>query len=444
MLTNGIHLDRLAVAFNITGSISLSPFLNPDRILPMKIRSITCFVNPQYPLKVRSLKAAGDFISMARPAFEQAGYEVQSTRLATIPFPGLLPELAAVELARLAQELERASADLGYGYLSMGPALPELPESFGLIPEALAATQNTFFSALMTTDRGMVSLPAVRSCAQVIQQASQISADGFANLRFAALANVPAGSPFFPAAYHQGEKPSFALATEAADLALTAFDCASSLQEGRDNLIRAVEAHAQVLTDVGWALEGRSGVKFAGIDFSPAPFPAKELSVGTALERLGVQGFGSQGSLAATAILADTIDRAKFSRAGFSGVMLPVLEDAVLAERVREGALGITDLLLYSAVCGTGLDTIPLPGDTSVEALSAILLDVSALALRLDKPLTARLMPIPGKSAGDLTGFDFAYFANSRVLPVRASPLGELLSGDESFDLNRYERHESI
>ncbi|HEX9617658.1 MAG TPA: DUF711 family protein, partial [Anaerolineales bacterium] len=93
------------------------------------------------------------------------------------------------------------------------------------------------------------------------------------------------------------------------------------------------------------------------------------------------------------------------------------------------------DLLLYSAVCGTGLDTVPLPGDVTVGQLQAILLDLAALAQRLEKPLTARLMPIPGKAAGEDTGFDFAYFANSRVLSVRAEPLGGLLAGDETWQL---------
>ncbi|MCI0474746.1 MAG: DUF711 family protein, partial [Anaerolineales bacterium] len=77
-------------------------------------------------------------------------------------------------------------------------------------------------------------------------------------------------------------------------------------------------------------------------------------------------------------------------------------------------------LLLYSTVCGTGLDTIPLPGDTSVDALAAILLDLATLAVKLNKPLTARLMPIPGLRAGDATHFDFEYFANARVMDVNA------------------------
>jgi hypothetical protein len=117
--------------------------------------------------------------------------------------------------------------------------------------------------------------------------------------------------------------------------------------------------------------------------------------------------------------------------------MLPVLEDAVLAQRLGQGLLSVQDLLLYSAVCGTGLDTIPLPGDVSPEQLSAVLLDLAALALRLDKPLTARLMPIPGKRAGEPTEFDFPYFANSRILGLRAGPPGGLLAGDETLALSR-------
>jgi uncharacterized protein (UPF0210 family) len=141
------------------------------------------------------------------------------------------------------------------------------------------------------------------------------------------------------------------------------------------------------------------------------------------------------GSLAAAAFLADAIDRAHFPRTGFSGLMLPVLEDAALARRSAEGLLSTKDLLLFSAVCGAGLDTLPLPGDVSVEALSAVLLDVAALAHRLGKPLTARLLPIPGKGPGDPTNFNFAYFANSRVMALDTRPLQGLLAGDEAFAL---------
>jgi uncharacterized protein (UPF0210 family) len=403
----------------------------------MKIRSITCFIDPSFPLDAQVLETAGKFLRIAEPAFIIAGYEVQSCRLATVPFTRLLADQKLAELAQLAQELEAAAADLGYAYVSLGPALPTQPESYRSIPAALAATQNAFFSGLMTTQDGKISLPAVHQCAEVIKQASVISPDGFANLRFAALAKVPAGSPFFPAAYHQGGEPAFALATEAADLAVTAFSHATSLAQARRNLVIAMEENARTFTSIAHQVEKQTGVKFDGIDFSLAPFPSMERSIGTAFERLGVPKVGVHGTLAAAAILADTMDQAEFLRAGFSGLFLPVLEDAALAQRVAEGTLGIKDLLLYSAVCGTGLDTIPLPGDTSVEQLSAVLLDLACLSLRLDKPLTARLMPIPGKKAGDPTGFNFAYFANSRLMSLEAFPLEGFLGGKEDFGLRR-------
>jgi uncharacterized protein len=403
----------------------------------MKIRSITYFLDPAYPANMKKLEAAGEFLQIAQPAFIQVGYEVQSARMASVPFAVLLKNINPGALSTLAQQLEQAAADVGYAYVSMGPALPEQPESYEWIREALAATHNAFFSGMMTTSDGKVSLKAVHQCANVIQRASTISPDGFTNLRFAALANVLAGSPFFPAAYHQGEEPCFALATEAADLAVSAFSQASSLDEARSNLVRTMEAHARALTAVAQEVERQTRVKFGGIDFSLAPYPSEELSLATAMERLGVPQLGDHGSLAAAAILADTIDQADFPRAGFSGLMLPVLEDAILARRAAQGSLSVMDLLLYSAVCGTGLDTVPLPGDTTVEQLYAVLLDLASLSLRLAKPLTARLMPIPGKKAGDPTGFDFAYFANSHVMPLQAIPLDRFLAGDESFSLHR-------
>ncbi len=242
----------------------------------MKIRSITCFLDPAYPLDGKVLRAAGEFLRIAEPAFIEAGYEVQSARLATVPFTNLLPDQKLGELAKLAQELEVAAAELGYEYISLGPALPSQLESYTSIPVALAATQNAFFSGLMTTQDGKVSLSAIQQCAEVIKQASVISSDGFANLRFAALGNVPAGSPFFPAAYHRGGEQTFALATEAADLALDAFSQATSLEQARKYLVTAMEENAHNLTGVARQVEKQTGVKFGGIDFSLAPFPSME------------------------------------------------------------------------------------------------------------------------------------------------------------------------
>jgi len=402
----------------------------------MKIRSITYFTNPGWPIDQTAIQAAATFINTARPAFEAAGFEVQTARLATPPFPIILSDCKPTNVIAFAQALETEVTSLGFEYLSIGPALPEYPDSYAAIPEVIAQTDNTFASGLMASKAFWVSLPAVRACGAIIKALGPQDPNGFANLYFAALGNVPPGAPFFPAAYHDSGDPAFAVATEAADLAVTAFQGAQTLRGARKRLTAVLEEKAAQIVSVADTLEPR----FGGIDYSLAPFPETALSLGTAMEALGVSKVGQHGSLTAAALIADTIDKAIFPHTGFSGMMLPVLEDATLAARAAEGTLTIKDMLLYSAVCGTGLDTVPLPGDVTEGQLAALLLDTASLSMRLDKPLTARLMPIPGKRAGDPTDFDFPFFANSRVMGLEAEPLGGALGGDEYFELGTRKR----
>ena len=396
----------------------------------MKIRSITYFLNPKYPLDETALRKAGEFLAQAKSAYEAAGYEVQTTRLATIPFPKLLNGKVD-QTPLLAQKMSEMLKQIGVSYAALGPALIEFPESYAVIPEAISASENIFFGGVMADKKNGISLQAIKACAKIIQQASTITPDGFANLRFAALANVKAGAPFFPAAYWDQDQPAFAVATEAADLAVDAFAGKQTLDEGRRALISEIEKHGQAIARI--SNTELSNTRFIGIDFSFAPFPDDAHSLGRAVENMGVSKIGLHGSLAAAAILTEAVDRADFPHTGFSGFMQPVLEDSVLAQRAAEGTLTIKDALLYSAVCGTGLDTVPLAGDTTAEQIAPLLLDLSALAMRLDKPLTARLMPVPGKQAGDATEFDFAFFANSRVMALDSAPLNLPLGGNESF-----------
>lgn len=400
----------------------------------MKIRSVTYFLNPGWPLDEAKLRAAGEFLAAAKAAYDAAGYEVQTARLATIPFPRLLGG-EMDDAPRLATALSRLLPEIGAGYASLGPALPDAPRSYAAIPDMIAGSENIFCGGAMADSARGIDLAAVRACAEVIVRAAPLDPNGFANLRFAALANVPPGAPFFPAAYWDAEEPSFSIATEAADLAVQAFGEDSTLDDGRRLLVAEIEKHGRALENIASMLKFRFHVGFGGIDFSLAPFPDDAHSLGAAVEQMGVPEIGLHGSLAAAAILTEAIERANFYRAGFSGFMQPVLEDSILARRAAEGTLTIKDLLLYSAVCGTGLDTVPLPGDTAPGQIAALLLDLSTLALRLDKPLTARLMPVPGKQAGDPTGFDFAFFANSKVMSLEAQPLTGALAGAGTLDL---------
>ncbi len=401
----------------------------------MKIRSITCFYHPGLSGAGATLDRLARLAAAASQRFNAAGYEVQSLRLATVPFPIMVPTCCDDSAVMLAQKLELRAAERGFTYLSLGPALPEYPASYPLIPEMIAATQNVFFGGVMATAANGVSLPAVRACAEIIRSAAEITPDGFANLRFSALANVPPGAPFFPAGHASGNRPSFALALECADVAVDAFSRAATLETAREGLLADLETHIARLTEIAAGAAAEHEILFSGFDVSLAPYPEDAISLGNAMEKLGVPALGLAGSLAAAAFVADALDRGRWPRAGFNGLMLPVLEDSILARRTLDATLSIKDLLMFSAVCGTGLDTVPLPGDVTSSQIAALLLDVAALAIRLGKPLTARLMPVPGKQAGDPTSFDFPYFANGRVMPLEAKPLEGLLAGEETFTL---------
>jgi uncharacterized protein len=399
----------------------------------MKIRSITYFCNPKYPLEEKILQAAGTFLAEAKSAYEAGGYEVQTVRVATTPFPKLLGEENIDKLPALTGQIAKIVKQQNIGYFSLGPALPEMPRSYEVISDAIFVSKEAFFGGVMADKAWGLDLAAVRACAEVIVKSAFIDQNGFANLQFAALANVPAGAPFFPAAYHNNAKPAFGIATESADLAVQAFENAKSIEEGRDALIAEIERHGRKLTGIAKTLK----VKFSGIDFSLAPFPDDAHSLGNAVEKMGIPKIGLHGSLAAVAILTDAIERADFPKTGFNGFFQPVLEDSVLAKRAAEGTLTVKDALLYSAVSGTGLDTIPLPGDTTSEQLVPLLLDLSALALRLDKPLTARLMPVPSGKAGDDTNFDFPFFAQSKIMSLDSERLNSPFDAKEVLQLRK-------
>ncbi len=403
----------------------------------MKIRAITGFLDTGWPLNPDRIQTVAACMHEMREAFQLAGYEVQTLRLATPPPSEISAPVPPKERPAFASDLEAQCFVHGIDFANIGPALPEEPEGFEAVPEILAAAEIVFCSGLFADPEIGLSVRAAEACAQAILGASTISSDGFANLRFAALANVPPGAPFFPAAYHRGGRAAIAVATESADLAVESVQEAGSFATIRQHLVTSIETHAGAITLAAEPIAAEHSIRFLGIDFSLAPFPEPERSLGTAIETLSGAEVGLHGTVAAAAFLADCLDQAQFQRTGFCGLFLPVLEDSALAARAADGSLSLKDLLLLSTICGTGLDTVPLPGDVDHSAVTALLIDLGALALRHDKPLTGRLMPIPGKSAGDEIQFDFPYFADSRVMSLPEQPLSDLWASSGLLDLRR-------
>ncbi|MCE2488098.1 MAG: DUF711 family protein [Desulfurellaceae bacterium] len=384
----------------------------------MKVRAITLGVDPGLPLQPDQIAAAGRFASSLRSECEAAGLEVQTVRLATPPFPAFLGDRTEAEVLSFVTDLEACCQANGIEYCSIGPIDPERasPHLFGLVPRLIAETSTVFTSAVLAEPGRPVRRSSAWAIGQTIQTIARTTAEGFGNLRFAAVLNCGPHIPFFPAAFHHGQ-PAFCLALEAADIVAAAAQPGQDLDDFRAALVGELERQIEPLQQLAQRHHGADFV-FRGIDLSPAPGPGPEASIAYAIERLGLGRFGMPGTLAVAAQITTALKETRLQACGYSGLMLPVLEDVGLAERNNQGVLRLSSLLSYSAVCGTGLDTIPLAGDVSLDQLAAVLSDVAALGWKLAKPLSARLLPIPGKRVGETTQFDFAYFVNTRVMAV--------------------------
>jgi len=378
----------------------------------MKIRTITTGFNLKLPLKEEQIGKISNFTNNSKRIFENKRYTVQTVRIATQPWEDYFK--SKDQIVRLVKELEDFTHRYNIDFFNIGTTIN--PKHIQLIYDIIKGISNGFCTVTIS-DKKQINYEAARQTARLMKRLSRISKDGFANLRFAALFNTRPGSPFYPAAYHNGPT-SFAIGTENSDLVYKAFSKAKNIEKAGLYLKKILTDEYKRIEEIAIQISKEEKIRYGGIDVSIATSVKPDESIAYAFERLGLGKFGEVGTLAIARIITETVRDLDIKKCGYSGLMLPVLEDYGLAMRNRGGTYNLTNLLLYSSVCGTGLDTIPLPGDVSEKKLYALLLDIASLSIKLDKPLSARLMPVPNKKAGEMTEYDFEYFVNSRIMKI--------------------------
>lgn len=389
--------------------------------MSLRIRSITYFFSAESTDDaVRKLGDAAGTLAKAKEQFESAGYEVQTTRVCTNSFEDYLPAGCSAENAVAAlQELEAASQ--GVDFVSVGEAKDRLD----IMEAALSGhTQKTFFVVpIGLTPAGTPDQEVAQEAAEVICRlgaAAPAKTDEVpAVFRTTITGNLEPGTPFFPGAYWtSGAAPGLAVALEDTGLLVKAFAGAASLDGAQAAFEDLMTEKVVPLEAVAQEAASELGVDYVGIDCSVASSAVLAESMVVAYESLGCGPFGGAGTLSVSAMITAVLKRLPVKRCGYSGLMLPLTEDAGLAQRSNEGCLSVQQLLFYSSVCGTGIDTVPIEGTTKPERLAMVYMDMVSLAFRLKKPLSARLWPVAGKKAGDMTEVDNAFFVNTKVLTV--------------------------
>src|SRR5215831_11467984 len=388
----------------------------PAPVHRFRIRTITAGVNLSSTSDLKTIESAIEFLEHARKKFEDAGYEVQTVRIATQPFSQYLAGKSRTEALGDLKKIDDVLSAKNV-ILSIGPVITadrHDTEFAAWAAQLVQETKNINFSVTVASERGVHGQTAL-TAAEAIVAISRANPGGEGNFRFTAAANCPPETPFFPVAYHHGPV-GFSIGLETPRLLQEAFARAKDIEDAQQKLFTLLESELAPIEKLALEVSRDTHREYFGIDTSPAP--SKDASIGAAIEALTHLPFGSSSTLAACAAITEVLKTLRIRICGYSGLMLPVLEDPVLAKRAAEGRYTVRELLLYSSVCGTGLDVVPLAGDTSANELTALIRDVAALSTKLHKPLSARLFLIPGKKAGDRAEFNNPFLTSSIIMKL--------------------------
>jgi len=406
--TKPLGTPRAALALLLCASAALAADAVP------KVRAITAFIEISPANYSAQIQDAMRFLDGARGRFRAAGFEVQTVRIATQPFPEYTRGLKHEAALALLRHIDEMGNKLGFTP-AIGPAMlhdSDDPSSVDLLADFLAQPGKTNASLVTAAEDG-IHWTAIRQAARLIKAVSARSPHGQGNLNFAAIAMLKPHCPFYPGAYQLGGGKAFAIGLEGAGVVEDVFARDRDPRTAGAVLAAALGKYARQVEEIAGQIAASGGWTYAGID--PTPAPLGDVSIGRAIESFTGSPFGGSGTMTAAGIITRAVQSIPVKRVGYSGLMVPVLEDNVLARRWAEGAFTIDSLLAYSAVCAGGLDTVPLPGDITEERLAHILDDVATLAFKWNKPLAARLLPVPGRKAGQRTEFEDSRMANTTI-----------------------------
>jgi uncharacterized protein (UPF0210 family) len=408
-------MKRLCLAAILLSSLHLVAQTSTSAATNPKVRAITAFVRLDPENFQKQIQDTLAVLQKAKAAFIAQGYEVETVRITTQPLAELvagMPEDRAMAFLRALDDLSAQDNFIP----NVGPAMmhdADDPKAVHLLEQALSTLPNIEGSTIIADEDG-IHWKTIHRTAELVKYVSEHSPRSQGTFNFTATAMLKPLGPFFPGSYHTGAGHQFAIGFEGANVVRDVFvkDKGNAAAATAD-LSAALTKHAAVADSVGSKVAAETGWSYAGVD--PTPAPLADVSIGAAIEAFTGAKFGSSGTLTASRIITAAVKAVPQKQIGYSGLMVPVMEDKLLAQRWAEGTYNVDSLLAYSSVCGTGLDTIPLPGDITLDQMERIYSDVASLATKWNKPLSARLQPIPGKKAGERTDFADPYLFNTTL-----------------------------
>ncbi|MDP4725696.1 MAG: PFL family protein [Desulfobacterales bacterium] len=383
---------------------------------------------------------AGGLVKVCDRVGNKYGIPVVNKRISVSPIAVAAAPFSSSQMIEIAHTLNRAAQEVNVDFIGGFSALVEKGIAKGdralidAIPEALAGTDRVCASINVASTRAGINMDAVYLMGQKIKRAASLTArrDGIACAKLCVFANIPQDIPFMAGAYLGiGEADAVinvgvsgpGVVKKAIDRALAA-DPRMDLGQISELIKRTAYKVTRVGELIGREVAANLDIRFGVVDLSLAPTPNVGDSVGEIFQSLGLLSIGVPGTTAALALLNDAVKKggafASSHVGGLSGAFIPVSEDLNISESAAAGHLTLEKLEAITSVCSVGLDMVALPGDTSDETLAAIIADEMAIGVINKKTTATRLIPVPGKNAGDKAHFG-GLLGQAVIIPVNNS-----------------------
>jgi uncharacterized protein (UPF0210 family) len=376
-------------------------------------------------VRAKITRLAGNLVDVCDEVGRGYGIPIVNKRISVSPIAVAAGGFSAGQMVAVAEGLDDIARSLRCDFLGGFSALVEKGFAAGdralieAIPEALARTGRVCSSVNVASTAAGINMDAVALMGRTIRAAAERTADrdGIGCAKLVVFANIPQDVPFMAGAYLGVGEPDAVInvGVSGPGVVRKAIDRARAANPALDlgGLSETIKRTAFKVTRVGELIgrqvAARLGLPFGIADLSLAPTPNAGDSVGEIFQSLGLESIGSPGSTAVLAMLNDAVKKggifASSHVGGLSGAFIPVSEDLSIAEAARSGRLSLEKLEALTSVCSVGLDMVAIPGDTPAETIAGIIADEMAIGVVNGKSTAARLIPVPGKRAGDHVHF---------------------------------------
>lgn len=364
---------------------------------------------------------AGNLVKVGQDIEKEFGVPIINKRISVTPISLVAEPSGESSYVEWAVTLDKIAKELGVDFVGGFSALVQKGITPGdrvlidSIPEALKVTERVCSSVNVGTTKNGINMDAVKLMGETIKKTAEVSKDCPINgcAKLVVFTNAPEDNPFMAGAFHgPGEGDAVinvGVSGPGVILAAAREFKGKPINELADGIKKIAFKITRMGQLVGAEAAARLGVDFGILDLSLAPTPAVGDSVARILEEIGLEGAGAPGTTAALAMLTDMVKKggvmASTNVGGLSGAFIPVSEDEGMINAVKQHSITLEKLEAMTCVCSVGLDMIAIPGDTPASTISGIMADEMAIGMVNNKTTAVRLIPAPGKKAGDWVEF---------------------------------------